>query len=63
MFRIGKVGRHDQAQHQRQEEDAEMRGGMVAGQIEADHHQHPGRQQQPITIARQRRAGRSTAEL
>ena len=55
----------DQAQHQRQEEDAEMRGGMVAGQVKkVDHHQQPGRQQQPIPIARQRRAGRNPiAEL
>ena len=58
MFRIGEAGRDDQAQHQRQEEDAEMRCGMVAGQIKVDHHHHPGRQQQPIAIARQRRTGR-----
>ena len=35
-----------------------MRGSMVAGQIKVDHHQHPGCQQQPILIARQRRTSR-----
>ena len=55
MVRVGKSGRHDQPQHQRQEENAEMHGWMVAGQVKIDHHQHPGRQQQPVAIAGKRR--------
>ena len=38
-----------------------MRRRMVAGQVEIDHHQHPGRQQQPVLIARKRRTPLPTA--
>ncbi len=46
----------DQPQDQRQQEQAERRFGVQDGQVQINHHQHPGRHEKPIFLTRQRRA-------